>query len=64
MYGDSGEFDPEVYQTLRDKVKDQIRAILIRDVADLGSGHSRLSGMWTIDLNGEPTPPTEAATAQ
>jgi phosphatidate phosphatase APP1 len=64
MYGDSGERDPEVYQELRDKAKDQILAILIRDVASLGSGHSLLTGMWRIDMDGTAHPPAQAAPVQ
>ncbi len=32
LIGDSGEMDPEVYSTIRDRYPDQVREIIIRDV--------------------------------
>ncbi len=41
LVGDSGERDPEIYGQLARRYPEQVTAILIRDVAALGSDHTR-----------------------
>jgi len=49
LVGDSGELDPEVYSTIREKYPDQIRDIFIRDVVNARENNpDRLDGMRII----------------
>lgn len=49
LVGDSGELDPEVYATIREKYPDQIRDIFIRDVVNARENNpERLEGMRIV----------------
>ncbi|TVR17196.1 MAG: DUF2183 domain-containing protein, partial [Balneolaceae bacterium] len=49
MVGDSGERDPEVYSTIRERYPDQVKRIYIRDVInDRELNPDRLAGMELI----------------
>ena len=49
LAGDSGEQDPEVYRTIKEKFPEQIQAIWIRDIVNARKNHpERLRDMTII----------------
>ncbi|HEX5708880.1 MAG TPA: phosphatase domain-containing protein [Pyrinomonadaceae bacterium] len=50
LFGDSGERDPEAFRAVRDKFRERVEKIYIRDVKGEGAGSPRLDGMEPIPV--------------